>query len=169
MRSSAFGDSNHPGALACGQTGGIHQDRAMDKNSIASSWVKGGPSGLGNHGNHGMFVEVEIGCYVFLVFTKFYPFYIQFLVVWMIGCISFLPFLYSCRCYDLNERKDKKSITHLFSHSSLNYPGHLFDPLPEPKKMSLGFDCHLFFTERLTKFYGFPDFHGSFLRYPPEN
>lgn len=47
MRSSAFGDSNHPGALACGQTGGIHQDRAMDKNSIASSWVKGGSTGLG--------------------------------------------------------------------------------------------------------------------------
>lgn len=70
MRSSAFGDSNHPGALACGQTGGIHQDRAMDKNSIASSWVKGGSTGLGNHGNHGMFVEVEIGCYVFLLFTQ---------------------------------------------------------------------------------------------------
>ena len=118
-------------------------------------------------GNHGMFV----GCWdwmlcIFLVLPKFYPFYIQFLVVWMIGCISFLPFLYSCRCYDLNERKVKKSITHLFIHSSLNYPGHLFDPLPEPKKMSLKvFDCHLFFTEPLTKFYGFPDFHGSFLRY----
>ena len=71
---------------------------------------------------------------IFLVLPKFYPFYIQFLVVWMIGCVSFLPFLYSCRCYDLNERKDKKSITHPFIHSSLNYPGHLFDPLPEPKK-----------------------------------
>ena len=55
------------------KTGGIHQDRAMDKNSIASSWVKGGVSNwmIGPKYKEksweimGCLLGVEIGCYVF--------------------------------------------------------------------------------------------------------